>query len=115
MMQRGRLFVERAGTIAIAAATLLLSLAPARAADPIKIGLSLSLTGATAPAGRQVQAGLDIWRENVNAAGGPLGRPARLICYADQANPANAPGIYPNLICVPTVERLTCPSSTQHN
>ena len=47
-----RCFVERAGTIAIAAATLLFPLAPARAADPIKIGLSLSLTGATAPAGR---------------------------------------------------------------
>ena len=85
MMHRGRLFVERGATIAIAAATLLLSLAPARAADPIKIGLSLSLTGATAPAGRQVQAGLDIWRENVNAAGGLLGRPVELIYYDDQA------------------------------
>ena len=112
MMQRGRLFVERAGTIAIAAATLLLSLAPARAADPIKIGLSLSLTGATAPAGRQVQAGLDIWRENVNAAGGLLERPVELICYDDQANPANAPGIYAKLMGVDKVDLLIGPYST---
>src|SRR5262249_53232515 len=108
----GRLFVERAGTIAIAAATLLLSLAPARAADPIKIGLSLSLTGATAPAGRQVQAGLDIWRENVNAAGGLLGRPVELVYYDDQANPANAPGIYAKLMGVDKVDLLIGPYST---
>src|SRR5215471_16896373 len=112
MMQRGRLFVERAGTIAIAAATLLLSLAPVRAADPIKIGLSLSLTGATAPAGRQVQAGLDIWRENVNAAGGLLGRPVELSYYDDQANPANAPGIYAKLMGVDKVDLLIGPYST---
>jgi branched-chain amino acid transport system substrate-binding protein len=111
-LHKSRLFVERAGTIAVAAATLLLSLAPARAADPIKIGLSLSLTGATAPAGRQVQAGLDLWRENVNAAGGLLGRPVELIYYDDQANPANAPGIYAKLVGVDKVDLLIGPYST---
>ena len=107
-----RCFVERAGTIAIAAATLLFPLAPARAADPIKIGLSLSLTGATAPAGRQVQAGLDIWRDHVNAAGGLLGRPVELIYYDDQANPANAPGIYAKLMGIDKVDLLIGPYST---
>lgn len=79
--------------IATAIAALALSLVPAQAADPIKIGLSLSLTGATAPAGRQVQTGLEIWRDHVNARGGLLGRPVELVYYDDQANPANAPGI----------------------
>jgi ABC-type branched-subunit amino acid transport system substrate-binding protein len=46
--------------IALGVAALVLASAAARAADPIKVGLSLSLTGATAPAGRQVQAGLEI-------------------------------------------------------
>ena len=78
-LHKGRRFVERAGALALAAATLVLSLVPAQAADPIKIGLSLSLTGATAPAGRQVQAGLDIWRDHVNAAGGLLGRQVELV------------------------------------
>src|SRR5438552_18165480 len=96
----------------ICAISLLLSIAPARAADPIKIGLSLSLTGATAPAGRQVQAGLDIWRDHVNAAGGLLGRPVELIYYDDQANPANAPGIYAKLIGVDKVDLLIGPYST---
>jgi branched-chain amino acid transport system substrate-binding protein len=82
----------------ICAIGFLLSLASARAADPIKIGLSLSLTGATAPAGRQVQTGLEIWRDHVNAQGGLLGRPVELVYYDDQANPANAPGIYAKLM-----------------
>ena len=107
-----RYFIERAGTIVIAAATLLFPLASARAADPIKIGLSLSLTGATAPAGRQVQAGLDIWRDHVNAAGGLLGRPVELIYYDDQANPANAPGIYAKLMGIDKVDLLIGPYST---
>ena len=111
-LHKGRDFVERAGTIAIAAATLLLSLATVRAADPTKIGLSLSLTGATAPAGRQVRAGLDIWRENVNAAGGLLGRQVELIYYDDRANPANAPGIYAKLMGVDKIGLLIGPYST---
>ena len=69
-----RTLAGRLCALAAACATaLMLALAPAGAADPIKIGLSLSLTGATAPAGRQVQTGLEIWRDHVNAKGGLLG------------------------------------------
>jgi branched-chain amino acid transport system substrate-binding protein len=85
---------------------------PAHAADPIKIGLSLSLTGATAPAGKQVQVGLEIWRDYVNARGGLLGRPVELVYYDDQANPANAPGIYAKLMGVDKVDLLIGPYST---
>jgi len=103
---------RRSALVCGAAATLVLAIAPARSAEPIKIGLSLSLTGATAPAGRQVQAGLDIWREHVNARGGLLGRPVELVYYDDQANPANAPGIYAKLMGVDKVELLIGPYST---
>ena len=44
--------------------------APARAADPIKVGFSMALTGAVAPNGRQLLISLEIWRDDVNAAGG---------------------------------------------
>src|SRR6185295_18950073 len=84
----------------------------AHAADPIRIGLSLSLTGPTAPAGKQVQVGLEIWRDDVNAKGGLLGRPVELIYYDDQANPANAPGIYAKLLSVDKVDLLIGPYST---
>lgn len=85
---------------------------PARAADPLRIGLSLSLTGPTAPAGKQVLAGLEIWREDVNAKGGLLGRQVQLVHYDDQGNPANAPGIYEKLMGVDKVDLLIGPYST---
>jgi branched-chain amino acid transport system substrate-binding protein len=85
---------------------------PAAAADPIRIGLSLSLTGPTSPAGKQVLAGLEIWRDDVNARGGLLGRPVNLVHYDDQGSPANAPGIYAKLMGVDKVDLLIGPYST---
>ena len=84
----------------------------AAAADPIRIGLSLSLTGPTSPAGKQVLAGLEIWRDDVNAKGGLLGRPVQLVYYDDQGSPANAPGIYAKLMGVDKVDLLIGPYST---
>jgi branched-chain amino acid transport system substrate-binding protein len=83
------------------------------AADPLRIGLSISLTGPTAPAGKQVLAGLDIWREDINARGGLLGRPVQFVYYDDQGNPANGPGIYEKLMGVDKVDLIIGPYSTQ--
>src|SRR3982075_3513369 len=108
-----RRFAERiCAFIGLGAAALALAAVPARSADPIKVGLSLSLRGAPAPAGRQVQAGLEIWRDHTNARGGLLGRPVELIYYDDQASPANAPGIYAKLMGVDKVDLLIGPYST---
>jgi len=85
---------------------------PAAAADPIRIGLSLSLTGPTSPAGRQVLAGLELWRDDINASGGLLGRPVELVHYDDQGSPANAPAIYAKLMGVDKVDLLIGPYST---
>jgi branched-chain amino acid transport system substrate-binding protein len=84
----------------------------AHAADPMRIGLSLSLTGPTSPAGKQVLAGLEIWRDDVNKAGGLLGRAVELVYYDDQGSPANAPGIYAKLMSVDKVDLLIGPYST---
>jgi len=85
----------------------------AAAADPIRVGLSISLTGPTAPAGKQVLAGLEIWRDAVNSKGGLLDRPVELIYYDDQSSPANAPGIYAKLIGIDKVDLLIGPYGTQ--
>jgi branched-chain amino acid transport system substrate-binding protein len=61
--------------------------------EPIKVGLSMALTGSIAVNGKQVLAALEIWRDDVNAHGGLLGRPVELVCYDDQSNPANVPSI----------------------
>ncbi|MFL4986683.1 MAG: amino acid ABC transporter substrate-binding protein, partial [Xanthobacteraceae bacterium] len=85
---------------------------PARAADPIKIGFSMALTGGVAPAGKIVLAAFEIWRDDVNAKGGLLGRPVELVYYDDQSNPANVPGIYTKLISVDKVDLLLGPYAT---
>ena len=85
---------------------------PAWAADPLKIGLSMSLTGGGAPAGKQVMVALEIWRDDVNAKGGLLGRPVELVVYDDQTSPANVPAIYTKLIDVDKVDLLLGPYAT---
>lgn len=85
---------------------------PAWAADPIKIGFSMSLTGGGGPAGKQVLVALEIWRDDVNAKGGLLGRPVELVYYDDQTAPANVPAIYTKLIDVDKVNLLLGPYAT---
>src|SRR5438045_4166443 len=86
---------------------------PALAADPIKVGFSMALTGAVAPNGKQLLLALEIWRDDVNAKGGLLGRPVELVYYDDQSIPANVPGIYTKLINVDKVHLLLGPYATR--
>src|SRR3981189_163652 len=67
---------------------------PPAAADPIKIGLSMSLTGGLSGGGKSALLALQIWRDDVNAKGGLLGRPVDLVFYDDQSNPSTVPAIY---------------------
>src|SRR3984957_19785430 len=84
----------------------------ARAADPIKIGLSVSLTGGVAVNGKQVLLAMQIWRDDQNAAGGLMGRPVELVYYDDQSNPTTVPGIYTKLIEVDKVDLTVGPYAT---
>ncbi|MGA7612195.1 MAG: amino acid ABC transporter substrate-binding protein [Xanthobacteraceae bacterium] len=84
----------------------------ATAADPIRVGMSMALTGGVAPIGKQVITALQIWRDDVNAKGGLLGRPIELVFYDDQSNPANVPQIYTKLIDVDKVDLLIGPYAT---
>jgi branched-chain amino acid transport system substrate-binding protein len=103
----------RARTVLALSALCALILAPtAKAAEPIKVGMSMALTGGVAPIGKQVLAALQIWRDDVNAKGGLLGRPVQLVFYDDQSNPANVPGLYTKLIDVDKVDLLIGPYAT---
>ncbi len=101
----------RAIAMLLVAGALMLQHA-AKAATPIKIGMTMALTGGVAPIGKQVLAGLQIWRDDVNAKGGLLGRPVELVFYDDQSNPANVPGLYTKLIDVDKVDLLIGPYAT---
>ena len=104
--------VVRTVAAAIAIAFCWLALGPARAADPIKVGFSMALTGSVAQNGKQLIIALELWRDDVNANGGLLGRPVELVYYDDQSNPTNVPGIYTKLITVDKVDLLLGPYAT---
>jgi branched-chain amino acid transport system substrate-binding protein len=82
-------------------------LGSARAAEqnePIRIGFGESQTGSLAAIGKTGILAMEIWAEQVNAAGGLLGRPVKLVYYDTQSNPANVPGIYVKLLDVDHVD-----------
>src|SRR5690242_17097601 len=90
----------------LATLVILLALAtlPARAADPIKIGFSMSLTGGLAGGGKSALLAIQIWAEDVNAKGGLLGRPVQLVFYDDQTNSSQVPAIYTKLLDIDKVD-----------
>jgi branched-chain amino acid transport system substrate-binding protein len=96
----------RRGLAALGAAMLLSSHPAARAAEPIKIGFSMELTGPFAVVGKTGLLAFEIWEEQINKKGGLLGRPVKLVYYDDQSNPANVPGIYTKLIDIDKVDLL---------
>jgi branched-chain amino acid transport system substrate-binding protein len=76
----------------------------ATAADPITIGLAIAQSGQLAANGKAALVGMKIWEDDVNAKGGLLGRPVRLVVYDDQSNPANVPALYTKLLDVDNVD-----------
>lgn len=64
----------------------------------IKIGYSLSLTGAFSEYGQSAFIAHKIWEEKINKKGGLLGRRVELICVDDKSNYGLVAGIYKKLI-----------------
>jgi branched-chain amino acid transport system substrate-binding protein len=82
------------------------SIVPLQAQEPIKIGFGVSLTGGLASSGKAHLLSKQIWLEEINARGGLLGRPVKLVYFDDQTNAANVPGIYSKLMDVDKVDLL---------
>ncbi len=76
----------------------------AHAADPIKIGFGMALTGGLAGNGKAALLAMQIWADDVNKRGGLLGRKVELVHYDDQTKPATVPGIYTKLLDVDKVD-----------
>lgn len=76
----------------------------AGAAEPITIGFGMALTGGIATNGRAALIAMKLWEEDVNKAGGLLGRPVKLVYYDDQSTPSNVPGLYTKLLDVDKVD-----------
>ena len=91
---------------AIVLAAALMSPSTGLAAEPIKIGLGIALSGQLAANGKAALVGMKIWEEDTNAKGGLLGGPVKLVYYDDQSKPANVPGIYTKLLDIDKVDLI---------
>ncbi|MDB5577308.1 MAG: branched-chain amino acid transporter substrate-binding protein [Bradyrhizobium sp.] len=102
------------GTIAVAALGLTQVLTSAAIAQqpPIKIGMSMAQTGGLAGGGKASQLGIEVWRDDVNAKGGLLGRKVELVVYDDKSSASETPAIYSKLLDVDKVDILFAPYAT---
>lgn len=94
---------------AIAAAGLVMS---AQAAEPIKIGSFLSVTGPASFLGDPELKTLEMYVEKINEDGGVLGRPLELIHYDDVGNASNARNFASRLIRSDRVDIIVGGSTT---
>ena len=101
--------VVRAAAFSIAALGLA---ATAFAQAPVKIGIGIAQTGALSGGGKAALVALQMWKDDVNAKGGLLGRKVELISYDDQSSAQVTPGIYAKLIDVDKVDLLIAPYAT---
>jgi branched-chain amino acid transport system substrate-binding protein len=76
------------------------------------IAQAMNLTGPLAPNGKAALLASQIWEQDVNAKGGLLGRPVKLVYYDDQSNPSNVPGLYTKLLDVDKVDVIASSYAT---
>ena len=80
---------------------------------PVKIGISLPLTGDFTEPGKAVQQGYEAWAKYVNANGGLLGRQVELKILDDQSNADRVASDYEKLINQDKVDLVFGPFSTR--
>ncbi len=80
--------------------------ASSKAAAPVKIGISLPLTGRFAEPGQAAQRGYQVWQKLLNARGGLLGRPVQLIIRDDASDQNTIVSDYNRLIAEDKVDLL---------
>lgn len=80
---------------------------------PIKIGISLPLTGDFSEPGKGVQRGYEAWADYVNENGGLLGRDVELTILDDQSNADRVAADYEKLINQDGVDLVFGPFSTR--
>ncbi len=95
-----------------AAATLLLASAAAAGEAPLKVGISLSLTGDFADPGKAAKRGYELWAADVNKRGGVLGRQVEVKIVDDTSSPDQVVTNYQNLITQDKVDIVFGPFSS---
>src|SRR3954463_7283085 len=110
-ISRRRLLATASAGAALAASVGLTSSVRAQQ-PPIKIGMSMPQTGGLAGGGKASLLGIEIWRDDVNARGGLLGRKVELVVYDDKSSASETPAIYSKLLDIDKVDLLFAPYAT---
>jgi branched-chain amino acid transport system substrate-binding protein len=80
--------------------------------SPLKIGISLSLTGDFSDSGKAAQRGYELWQSVVNKAGGVAGRKVQMTIVDDASSPDQVVTNYTNLIGQQKVDLVFGPFSS---
>ena len=88
------------------------SAAALAAGEPIRVGVTASLTGELAAPGREQLEGIRMWVEDINGRGALLGRRVELVYYDDKSDPATSARLYEKLITEDRVDLLLGPYSS---
>jgi branched-chain amino acid transport system substrate-binding protein len=119
MNRKGKLF-RALGVTSVAGASMLMMVTTSGASSsgslakgaPVKIGISLSLSGDFSADGQAFEAGYKLWAADVNAAGGLLGHKVALVIKSDASSPTQVVTNYKALISVNHVNLTFGPFST---
>jgi len=93
-------------TLALVVSAMFTVTSWAQTKEPIKIGFGMALSGPLAPNGKMSLVAMQIWEDDINAKGGLLGRPVKLVYYDDQSSPAQVPSIYAKLLDIDKVDLI---------
>ena len=106
--------MSKAGKVCAVAALVALAWAVAPVAEaqpPIRIGATLSQTGAFAALGQNQLRGYQLCVRHMNDKGGALGRKLELVVYDDGSDPATAVRLYEKLITQDKVDLVLGPNT----
>lgn len=84
----------------------------AQTKEPIIVGGTLGLTGPFAGPSAEYKFVYDYWQAEVNASGGLLGRPIKLLIYNDEGVPTTAQSLYQRLLDEDKVDLVLAPFTT---
>jgi branched-chain amino acid transport system substrate-binding protein len=83
------------------------------ASQPIRIGISLGVTGQFQSPSIMQQQALTLWRDDVNARGGIIDRPVELVIRDDRGNSAEAQAIYADFVSSGSIDLVLAPYSSE--
>jgi branched-chain amino acid transport system substrate-binding protein len=114
MMKKMRECLPGAGTLLVATLVLTVALWTQASAgvEPIKVGVTVSLSGDYAAPGSEELQGIQMWAHDLNARGALLGRPVEIVYYDDKSDAATSEALYERLISEDKVDLLLGPYSS---